>query len=252
MFTKTDVTLWEDLEQMFEVAEKEFGGTDVVCPGAGVYEPHWSNFWHPPGTARSKDSPHGSSGLGHYATLDINLTHPIRTTQIAISKWLNPPTDSRVGKASPTSPKRVVHISSIAGQLPGFGTPLYQASKHAISGFIRCLANLDTIGIRVNGVAPGLIKTPLWTEHPEKLQVIDEERDSWVMPEEVAEVMLRCVEDDAIGGGFVMEVLKGTSRNVQALNDPGPSGPGSAASNAAVSHKEVLDWLSEPGWGVSS
>ena len=24
---------------MFNVAEREFGGLDVVCPGAGVYEP---------------------------------------------------------------------------------------------------------------------------------------------------------------------------------------------------------------------
>ena len=27
---------------MFDVAEKEFGGIDVVCPGAGVYDPEVS------------------------------------------------------------------------------------------------------------------------------------------------------------------------------------------------------------------
>lgn len=36
IFQKTDVTDWTQLSKMFEVAEKEFGGTDLVCPGAGM------------------------------------------------------------------------------------------------------------------------------------------------------------------------------------------------------------------------
>lgn len=39
IFQETDVTDWMQLERMFEVAEREFGEIDVVCPGAGVYEP---------------------------------------------------------------------------------------------------------------------------------------------------------------------------------------------------------------------
>lgn len=39
VFQKTDVTDWMQLERMFEVAEREFGEIDIVCPGAGVYEP---------------------------------------------------------------------------------------------------------------------------------------------------------------------------------------------------------------------
>ena len=177
-----------------------------------------------------------------YST-DINITHPIRTTQIAISRWVN-------SGVSPAKPKRIIHISSIAGQLSGLNTPLYSASKHAISGFIRGLAQLeDDIGIRVNGVAPGLIRTPLWTDHPEKMQAVDDV-DEWVMPDEVAEAMLQCVEDADIGGGYVMEVLKGQRRNVTAKNDPGPSGPGSTVSNREALTAEVLQLLAEPGWGV--
>ena len=41
IFQKTDVTDWAQLERMFEVAEREFGEIDIVCPGAGVYEPVW-------------------------------------------------------------------------------------------------------------------------------------------------------------------------------------------------------------------
>lgn len=39
IFQQTDVTDWQQLERMFEVAEKEFGEIDIVCPGAGVFEP---------------------------------------------------------------------------------------------------------------------------------------------------------------------------------------------------------------------
>lgn len=39
IFQETDVRDWLQLERMFEVAEKELGEIDIVCPGAGVYEP---------------------------------------------------------------------------------------------------------------------------------------------------------------------------------------------------------------------
>lgn len=38
-FQKTDVTDWAQLDRMFEVTIQHFGGADIVCPGAGVYEP---------------------------------------------------------------------------------------------------------------------------------------------------------------------------------------------------------------------
>lgn len=39
VFQKTDVREWPQLERMFHTATKQFGGADIVCPGAGVYEP---------------------------------------------------------------------------------------------------------------------------------------------------------------------------------------------------------------------
>ena len=39
VFQKTDVTEWAQLDEMFEIAIEHFGGADIVCPGAGVYEP---------------------------------------------------------------------------------------------------------------------------------------------------------------------------------------------------------------------
>ncbi|TEA11026.1 15-hydroxyprostaglandin dehydrogenase [Colletotrichum sidae] len=256
VFVKTDVTSWPAITRMFEVTIQEFGGFDILCPGAGVYEPHWSNFWHPPGSPESKDAVDG----GHYALFDININHPVRATQLAISYWLHPKQVTDVGlppavKASPANPKRIIHISSVAGQVANINAPLYAASKFAITGFVRSLAQLDqTDGIRITAVAPGVVRTPLWTEHPEKLVNLDEEKDGWVTPQEVAEAMLRCVEDDSIPGGSILEVGKNNTRLVQAFNDPGPdSDPskGLVARNVQKGTDMVYTWLRDATkWAV--
>ncbi|KAJ5908463.1 transmembrane amino acid transporter protein-domain-containing protein [Penicillium taxi] len=243
VFQKTDVTDWPQLDRMFQVAEKEFGEIDIVCPGAGVFEPEWSNFWRPPGEAPSKDAPDG----GRYALLDINITHPIRTTQLAIAHFLKYKGSGRL--------KHVIHVSSVAGQASHITVPFYCATKHAISGFVRSLLKLDKLGIRVTAVAPGTVKTPLWTDHPEKLKMVVEGEDDWVTPEEVAEVMLALVQQDQVSkiigdhsdkglhfpvtGGTILEVSK-TVRLVKEYNDEGPGNKrGITVSDHAICSRHV-------------
>jgi 3-hydroxybutyrate dehydrogenase len=191
--------------------------------------------------------------------IDINITHPIRTTQLAIAHFQKSRASSR--------PKHIVHISSIAGQTANITAPIYCATKHAINGFVRSLANLDkNLGIRVTAVAPGVIKTPLWTEHPEKLKMIDDSNDTWVTPEEVAEVMLALVQQEQVGetigdrsgrglqfevqGGTILEVSK-TVRAVGQFNDPGPGNrPGNTASDHQSVEQESYRLLSQEGWGL--
>lgn len=258
VFQKTDVRDWKQLERMFEVAEKEFGELDIVCPGAGIYEPNWSNFWRPPGTPQSRDAQTGD----RYAVIDINFVHPIRTSQMAIAHFL------RHGAGKGKARKHIIHISSIAGQNPAFAHPIYVATKHGINGLVRSLAQLDTkFGIRVTAVAPGVIKTPLWTDNPDKLKIIDEKSDEWVTPEEVSEVMLALIQQDEVSekigdksgqgrsfrvqGGSILEVSK-TVREVTAFNDPGPGKrAGNTASDTRVIDEEVVGILSQRGWGMS-
>ncbi|KAF2020490.1 NAD-dependent 15-hydroxyprostaglandin dehydrogenase [Aaosphaeria arxii CBS 175.79] len=234
VYKKTDVRQWDQLSELFDLAVHDFGGVDIVCPGAGVYEPEFSNFWIPPGQEQSIDDPKA----GRYASIDINLSHPIRLTQLAISHFMS-------GKpaAGPTNRKSIILISSTAGQKTPLAAPIYCATKHAINGLVRCLAPLqDRVGIRVAAVAPGVVKTPLWTEHAEKSRAFEEGKDEWVTPELVAEVMIAlvCKEEIAqnprdsatdpssimvpITGGSVLEVTADYVRNVTAFNDPGPAG----------------------------
>ncbi|KAG5790469.1 hypothetical protein H9Q69_010478 [Fusarium xylarioides] len=237
LYQPTDVTKWDQLDHAFEVAKKEFGGYDIVCPGAGVYDPPFSNFWHPAGTALSKDV-HSAS---RFTSLDINLTHPIYATQQAIAHF----TENK-------KPGSIVHISSIAAQGPVLSVPMYCAAKAGISHFVRSLGGLETppastnlASIRVTAVAPGVIKTPLWTEHPEKLAWIDGAKDEWVEPEDVALAMLSVVEKDEYVGGTVLEVGKGQTREVHVLNDVGPSGSGHTVSGLGKGVDEVWEILSQ-------
>ncbi|KAJ5916743.1 hypothetical protein N7504_000758 [Penicillium tannophilum] len=233
IFHRTDVRNWQDLDRLFKIAQEEFGRIDIVCPGAGIFEPSFSNFWYPPETAESRDDPLES----RYSTLDINLTHAVRMSQQAVQHFTKAKTDGFI-----------VHISSVAAQHANFFCPMYAASKHAISGFVRSLGMLDDPSegsgltkIRVNAVAPGCIKTPLWTESRDRF-MFDEEKDEWVSPEWVAENMLQLVLNPDYKGGTVLEVGKAV-RKVELLNDPGPLEKGNTLSNRKVSEDEIWEKL---------
>ncbi|PMB67019.1 15-hydroxyprostaglandin dehydrogenase [NAD(+)] [Beauveria bassiana] len=217
VFVKTDVSAWEDLRNMLDKAVSEFGSFDILCPGAGVFEPPTSNFWHPPGSDTSRDF----VDANHYTALDINLTHPIRATQLALQHWLKPESAGR--RQTPDSPpKRVVNVASIAGYTPLFHCPLYAAAKYGVVGFTRSLAHLEAVaGIRVSAVAPGAVSTPMIHEHPEEL--VDADRDALISPQEVAEAMLSLVESEDHAGGTVLEVGVAYTRTVSVYNDPGPT-----------------------------
>ncbi|KAI4138944.1 MAG: hypothetical protein L6R39_006539, partial [Caloplaca ligustica] len=170
----------------------------------------------------------------------------------------------------------IIHISSIAAQTSPLLAPLYNASKHGLSGFVRTLAPLDNARqrIRVTAVAPGVIDTPLWKENPEKLRLVDDSAeggDEWVSAEEVAEVMASLVDgrDEVevisgtarrsdgrevtrkvpVEGGLILEVGKSRVRKVEQFNDEGPSGAGNTVSKISVVEKEILEMLGSGKWG---
>jgi 3-hydroxybutyrate dehydrogenase len=129
-----------------------------------------------------------------------------------------------------TTKRPTVHISSVAGQEPFFPTPFYVTSKHAINGLVRSLYRLENPPphipkIRVNAVAPGRILTPLWTDHPEKLKMVNQENPGWIAPEKVAQVMLDLIQKEEHVGGTIIEVGDNI-RRVEIYNDPGPLGGG--------------------------
>lgn len=164
--------------------------------------------------------------------------------------------------ASPSNPKSIVLVTSIAGQAATIFWPLYHTSKHAVDGFVRCFTGFDvTHGIRVTGVAPGMVLTPIFTDDPRKMEMIDLEKDKFVTPAEVATVMLALVKDTAfdraheekipIRGGSVLEVLSGNVRDVPTFGNVGPfasGAPGASMSHLEKVHQHIMQEVGE-GWG---
>lgn len=245
VFVKTDVTAWEDLRNMLDKAVSEFGNFEIVCPGAGIFDPSWSNFWHPPGSDSSRDF----VDANHYTTLDVNLTHPIRATQLALQHWLKP---ENAAAQTTETPKRVVNIASIAGYNAAYPCPMYSAAKHGVIGFTRSLAGLEAqFGIRVNVIAPGIVKTPMVSEVENREEWVDDEKDAFIAPEDVAEAMLQLVESEDHPGGTVLEILVGTTRQVTAVNDPGSSrapGAGTSFSNVMKRVEAINTSLKDGSW----
>lgn len=92
----------------------------------------WSNFW---------EDPEQTS----YDQLNINSSHPIKLTRLAIKSLLG------------RDKKGVVCIiSSIAGIYGSYSAPLYTATKYAMVGFVRSMAPLEELeGIKVTTICPG-------------------------------------------------------------------------------------------------
>lgn len=58
----------------------------------------------------------------------------------------------------------IVNISSINAFKPTTGNPAYQAFKHGVEGLTKAAAfEYGPLGIRINSVAPGAIRTPMLT-----------------------------------------------------------------------------------------
>jgi 3-hydroxybutyrate dehydrogenase len=238
IFCQTDVSSWSDLSRTFETAKKYFGTVDIVCAGAGVFEPSWSNFWIPPGTGSAADL----STSSNYKSIDINLGHAIRLTQMAVMDHLHELKGMATHQKSGAPTKTIIHLSSVNGQATPLWSPLYNACKHGLNGFVRTMAPLEKrFGIRVAAVAPGLVKTPIWSDTKDRSDPLSDST-AWILPEEVANVMLDIVEKDSTpvdfrertgksvghecltSGGAILEVSGNRVRNVQAFNDLGPQG----------------------------
>lgn len=59
----------------------------------------------------------------------------------------------------------IVVTASVAGIIAFEGNPLYTLTKQAVAGFVRALApSLDSDGISIDAVCPGIVDTPMTSE----------------------------------------------------------------------------------------
>jgi NAD(P)-dependent dehydrogenase (short-subunit alcohol dehydrogenase family) len=114
-----------------------FGSLDILVNNAGM------------GGARTLEA---SDDEFIDRVLDVNLRSLMRLTREMLPRF-------RAGGGS------IVNLSSVYGEVGYPGTAPYAASKGAVSQLTRQLAaDLGPRGIRVNAVAPGVIRTPMTQE----------------------------------------------------------------------------------------
>lgn len=129
-------------------------------------------------------------------------------------------------------------------------TPLYNASKFAITGFVRSLAGLEELGIRVTAIAPALVQTPIWSHQPDKMAMLTSGQ-KWIARETVAEAMLELLTREDYVGGTILEVSGCGTRVVKMIGDEGPTfEPGYMIGNLEGYKEEIYHKLREGKMGM--
>jgi NAD(P)-dependent dehydrogenase (short-subunit alcohol dehydrogenase family) len=121
-----------------------FGGLDVLVNNAGG---------PPPGTSLPRFGFLGLTDDDWREMLEFNLLSAVRACRAAIPVMLE-----RGGGA-------IVNISSVHGRQPSAVNVDYGAAKAAMINLTKALSEeFGPQGIRVNGVCPGPVRTPWWTD----------------------------------------------------------------------------------------
>ncbi len=182
-YAVADLTVEAEAVSAFEQAVAFLGGIDGVFAVAGA------------SGRRFGDGPAHEVTLSAWAkTLEIN-THPMfLATRFAI--------DQMRGRGG-----SVVVVSSILAESPSpqlFATHAYAAAKGAANSYVRSTASRYAgDGIRVNAIAPGLVRTPMAERAATDRETVEYAKrkqpltGGFLEPEHVADVALFLLSDEA-------------------------------------------------------
>ncbi len=178
---RADVTISEDRKRLFAALAKDFGKLDIVFANAGI----------------SGRTPTGSTveAIFEYV-IHVNLSSASFTVNSAVP-LLN-------DNAS------IIFTGSVHNYLGQPGVAAYAATKGGLVSMARSIAaDLAPRNIRVNVVAPGAIKTPIWKRGPRASATAEDSaklekffssavpQGRWGEPEEVAKAVLFLASDDS-------------------------------------------------------
>lgn len=137
--TVGDVTRPADNEKAVAQTVARFGRLDTYVANAGIFD-----FFQP--LAQYKDGAQLAAAFDEL--MSVNVKGGLVGCHAALPELLK-------------TRGSIIFTISNAGFYPGGGGPVYTASKHALVGLVRQLAHELAPKVRVNGVAPGGMKTQL-------------------------------------------------------------------------------------------
>lgn len=164
---------------LFKFIEKKYGKIDILVNSAGI-EVSANN------------------------QLDINAWQRTFETDMF---WMVRCTDSALPIMNDAA--RILNVSSeYADEWMGTKVSIaYSAAKAAVNSFTRTLAKLLAPKILVNAISPGYVDTPMWktTTEPEKKALgKDQLIERFIRPEEIAQMAVAIIKNDAMTGEVVV------------------------------------------------
>ena len=130
-----DVTSQASIDRAFQRVDDQFGGLDLLVNNAGYLAQE-------PFLEITEES--------YQRTLDTNLKGVFFCTQAAARRF------ESAGAGG------VINIASVGGQFGGPKAPHYSASKAAVIALTKsCARILGPMGVRVNAISPGYIRTEM-------------------------------------------------------------------------------------------
>jgi len=155
---KADVSQEDQVREMFARTIDAWGSVDILVNNAGL----------------QKDAPFHEMTLRDWQlVIDVNLTGQFLCAREAVREFLRRGPVPELSHAA----GKIICMSSVHDVIPWAGHANYAASKGGVSMLMKTMAQeLAQNRIRVNGVSPGAIKTPI-------------NRDAWESPEALAELL---------------------------------------------------------------
>ncbi|KAK2613416.1 hypothetical protein N8I77_000333 [Diaporthe amygdali] len=206
VFHKVDLADWAQISSLWNTALQTFPQIDIVCNGAGIYEPPETSFWNPPGISPLAQD-REDANPGQYKSFAVNTAAPIRMAQIAIDYWLQ----NRHIQGN------LLWVASLGGYVHNIQAPIYFATKAAIVSFVKSLSVLKKqLGIRNAAVCPGTVHTPIF--FPEYCRNRVRPEDLGLTPAECASVMMRVLTEPEFGDGNIVEAMMVGSKENPKIN----------------------------------
>jgi glucose 1-dehydrogenase len=155
---QADVAREDEVQAMFAAMLAQFGTIDILVANAGL----------------QRDAPFHAMTLEQWSTvLGVNLTGQFLCAREALREFLRRGVVETVSRAA----GKIICMSSVHQEIPWAGHANYAASKGGVMMMMRSLAQeVAPHRIRVNGIAPGAVRTPINTA-------------AWQTPEAYASLM---------------------------------------------------------------
>lgn len=175
---QADVSNLEQSRNLVEQTINHFGQLDILINNAGI----------------TRDKTFKKLSEEDWRTvIDVNLNSVYNTSSAALPYLL----ESDAG--------RIINISSIIGQLGGFGQTNYAAAKAGLIGYTKSLAlELAKSNVTVNSICPGYIETEMVKEIPEEVRgklIAKVPQRRLGQPKEIARgIIYLCQDGDYITG----------------------------------------------------